>query len=142
MSLIGFLIKYIQYTFEGSRPDYWMRLRLFHLYSLERRRERYMILYMVKIINGHAPNPGIRWRVNARTGYHIELPQIPSSCPAWVSKLRRRSLLYRGPQLFNCLPIELRSETCVISSQECFKSQLDTFLQTIPDQPTVAGCAP
>jgi hypothetical protein len=29
-----------------ERPDYWTRLKTLKLYSLERRRERYTVLYM------------------------------------------------------------------------------------------------
>ena len=38
--------------------DYWQRLKFLKLYSLERRSERYLILYMYKIIIGIHPNPG------------------------------------------------------------------------------------
>ena len=39
------------------RVNYWDRLREQQIFSLERRRERYMILYMYKIIIGLCPNP-------------------------------------------------------------------------------------
>ena len=38
------------------REDYWDRLRLFNLYSLERRRERYRIIYVWKMLEGMVPN--------------------------------------------------------------------------------------
>ena len=36
--------------------DYWKRLEVLNLYSLERRRERCLIIYVYKIINGIVPN--------------------------------------------------------------------------------------
>ena len=36
--------------------DYWERLKKLQLFSLERRRERYMILHTFKIIENHVPN--------------------------------------------------------------------------------------
>ena len=39
--------------------DYWQRLKLLKIYSLERRRERYMILFLYKICIGTYPNPGL-----------------------------------------------------------------------------------
>ena len=39
--------------------DYWERLKNLKIYSLERRRERYMILFLYKIMIGTYPNPGL-----------------------------------------------------------------------------------
>jgi hypothetical protein len=62
-----------------ERPDYWTRLKALKFYSLERRRERYTILYMWKIIRGLVPNPGITTWWNPRTGMHINLPDVGGS---------------------------------------------------------------
>ena len=35
--------------------DYWQRLSQQSLYSLEKRRQRYLIIYALKIINGEMP---------------------------------------------------------------------------------------
>ena len=48
------------------------------------------------------------------------------------------SLAVRRAMLFNQLPAILRNQTCSIDR---FKKQLDVFLSTIPDQPTVFGLA-
>ena len=109
------------------------------LYSLERRRELSTILYIAKSIIGRVPNPGIVIKLNPRTGYHITVPKIEKSAPASVSKIRRSSLQYRGAQLFNCLPIELRSSSTLSRGYPYFRSQLVIFLQNVPDQPTVPG---
>ena len=39
-----------------TRNDYWERLQKLHLYSLERRRERYCIIYVWKMLEGLVPN--------------------------------------------------------------------------------------
>ena len=39
-----------------TRHDYWERLDKFHLYSLQRRRERYCIMYIWKMLEGLVPN--------------------------------------------------------------------------------------
>ena len=41
-----------------SNADYWDRLAHYKLYSLQRRRERYMLLYTWKVIHRLYPNPG------------------------------------------------------------------------------------
>ncbi|XP_076042165.1 uncharacterized protein LOC143026057 [Oratosquilla oratoria] len=37
--------------------NYWERLKILKLYSLERRRERYIMIYVWKVLEGTAPNP-------------------------------------------------------------------------------------
>ena len=39
-----------------ERPDYWERLNLLKMYSLQRRRERYRIIYVWKILEQQVPN--------------------------------------------------------------------------------------
>ena len=39
--------------------NYWERLACLKLYSLERRRERYQIFFLYKILRGAYPNPGL-----------------------------------------------------------------------------------
>ena len=46
--------------FQGKdRPDYWQRLKTLGIYSLERRRERYMAIYAWKVIHENVPNIGL-----------------------------------------------------------------------------------
>ena len=120
-----------------NRPNYWERLKILALYSLERRRERYRILYVWKALRGFVPDPGFTVTQNPRTGHHIKVPKQNSCSPAWVKNLQRRTVLYRGAQLFNCLPTNLRQQDEL--SYESFKAKLDTFLETVPDEPTCSG---
>ena len=36
--------------------DYWTQLKKLHLYSLERRRERYIMIYIWRILEGQVPD--------------------------------------------------------------------------------------
>ena len=121
-----------------DRPSYWERLKLLNIYSMERRRDRYMILYTVKALTGLVPNPGFEMKRNERTGPHLVVPMSKTSGGIVTEKMKDRSILVQGSKLFNNLPKDLR---CMYESLtiEAFKRNLDVFLSTIPDQPTAAG---
>jgi hypothetical protein len=118
-----------------ERPYYRTRLKALKLYSLERRRERYTVLYMWNIIRGLVPNPGITTGWNPRTGMHINLPIVGGSC--YIQKLTRESVLYRGPRLFDSLSRALRQMEDV--NLLGFKRKLDNWLANVLDQPIVRG---
>ena len=44
-----------------NQMDYWDRLVHLHLFSVQRRRERYMIIYIWKIIHGLVPDIGLNY---------------------------------------------------------------------------------
>ena len=50
----------------ASRKDYWERLEQCHLFSLQRRRERYRIIYVWKILEGIVPNLSGRGQVTEK----------------------------------------------------------------------------
>ena len=133
----------VQRTFtakmDGMRElDYWERLDTLKMYSLERRRERYQIIYVWKIISGRVPNivgPGeetITCFSHVRRGLLCRLPQINYRCPARVINALSGSLLHRGAKLFNFLPSDIRRLDLELQS---FKSKLDKFLLGVPDRP-------
>ena len=114
--------------------DYWERLEALDLYSLERRRERYAIIYVYKSLTGKAINNlNISWKDNPRRGRSCELQRPHSRASTRVKTLKENSFSIRGPKLFNTLPRNIRDSEEL--SLEQFKSKLDKFLQTIPDQP-------
>lgn len=127
----------------GQNGNYWERLKQLQLYSLERRRERYRILYTWKILENHVPNPavderdGLRKHHSARTGVTVRLPVYNRKIPTKVWKLKEGSLPYQGAKLFNCLPKQLRGMTGC--SLQKFKKCLDAFLKTISDEPMLQG---
>ena len=66
--------------FKGLKDlNYWERLEFLKLYSSERRRERFIIILMYKILNNLVPNPGIQWKENERTGIKAVIPERNSN---------------------------------------------------------------
>jgi len=123
--------------------NYWEKLHELRLYSLQRRRERYMIIYTWKILEGSAPNMdqndfrGIQATVHVRRGRSCRVPTVSSTAPAQIQNQRQASLAIHGSRLFNCLPLEIRMLTNC--STESFKRRLDSFLMTVPDEPQLPG---
>ena len=128
-----------------SHLSYWEQLNYLNLYSLERRRERYRLIYVWRILEGHVPNimsssrncPKITSKWHQRRGRECIIPPVKCSSPMAVRRLLYASLPIHGQQLFNVLPIELRNMTGC--SVDTFKRKLDKFLQTVPDQPLIPG---
>ena len=119
--------------------SYWDRLKKLNLYSLERRRERYTILYVYKIYRGIAPNfESERWTIKTkyseRRGLHCELPSICTSATARVKTMVEQSFAVRGPRLFNSIPLSLRTGSLTFDS---FKRHLDVYLSKVDDEPSL-----
>ena len=119
---------------------YHERLKQLKIYSLERRRDRYSILYLYKIILGMVPNPGLSISHNPRTGTQVK-PKYNSkrSVPRSTQTTRNASFFVRAPIMYNNLPLELRnhaqSAEPTKESVNTFKSLLDKHLANIPDLP-------
>lgn len=88
-------------------PSY--RKCLLKLFSLERRHERHMCIYMFNILANIVPNPGVAWSYNERTGFCICLSNIIHSSQVDIRK-SRNSPIYQAAMLYNSLPRNLRSE--------------------------------
>ena len=125
----------------ARREDYWQRLHTGHLYSLERRRERYRIIYVWKILEGHVPNLSGRSQIVSRTSHRYGrvccIPPIATGATSRLQRLREGSFCVNGPQLFNALPSHLRNMSGV--SHLDFKKELDKFLGTVADEPLSRG---
>ena len=124
--------------------NYWQRLEMLKMYSLERRRERYLIIYTWKIINDHAPNfkdpkYKIKARVsNERHGIKCVIPKINSRAPSSAKSLKEQTFAVQGPRLFNALPVPTNLRN-YMGTPETFKNRLDKFLMSIPDKPSLPG---
>ena len=122
---------YTKLAYEAKNVHYWERLRIFKLYSNQRRMERYKIFYIWKSINGHVPDIGLKWK--EKGNYKLIYPRTYGS--KGIIRTRQKSALnWEGIKLFNSLPLELRSFK---GSKNAFKNTLDRFLEQIPDQPEV-----
>ena len=132
--------------------DYWDRLASLKLYSLERRRERYLILYTWKVLKGLYPNPGLllntvlhnQHATHPNTGigfarYNDRTGVLLSHAQGDNTRINKLSILSKCCDLFNALPSHLRQLTpdpdppCLIN----FKKDLDAWLLTLPDQPQI-----
>lgn len=129
----------VQRTFtfkiDGIHGDYWERLKNLKMYSLQRRRERYIVMYVWKIIQGMVPNIGIHPVMTVRhirRGRLCVVPQVNRGLSAAVRVATESSFAFFGPRLFNCLTSELREFD---GSLDTFKKRLDVFLQSVPDRP-------
>ena len=125
-----------------QRLSYWEQLKALKLYSLERRRERYVIIYTWRILEGSVPNisqgsTAITAAWHVRRGRTCKVPSVLSSASSRVQSIRRASLGIKGPRLFNCLPMHLRNLSGV--SVDMFQFKLDKYLMSIPDEPLIPG---
>ena len=120
--------------------NYWECLKKFRLYSLQRRRERYRIIYVWKILEDTVPNigdPGIHPQFSPRNGRSCVLLNQRRNLPAELQNHRLASLGVHGTRLFNSLPKLLRDlSKCDV---DVFKSNLDKFFAIIPDEPLLNG---
>ena len=135
-------IEALQRTFTSkiygtNSMNYWQRLKHLNLYSLERRRERYIIIYIWKIINDIVPNLNydgenlITTYNNPRRGTLCRIPPMKRTWQRLQTQIEG-SIIVNGPRLYNCLPKSVRGTKHTLTS---FKKDLDGVLTTIPDQP-------
>ena len=118
-----------------SSLNYWERLKQLNLYSLQRRRERYMIILIWKIYYNLIPNDiNIVFQQSGRRGVTCIRP-LGSSKFSSINTMRFNSFSSTASALFNTVPAEIKS----ISSLTMFKSALDKFLHTFPDTPPTPG---
>ena len=122
---------------------YWQQLKQLSMYSLERRRERYSIIYIWKIMEGQFPNfshldhAGIQVVWHPRRGRNCIVPRVNLRSSRYYQNIRYASFGIRGPRLFNILPAKIRNISgCSVDS---FKHNLDKYLQTVPDEPQIKG---
>ena len=116
--------------------NYWEKLNQLKIYSLERRRDRYRIIYTWCILEDIVPNfnyndeaGGIHSYTNQRLGRKCNLKAVNVK----QKNIWRDCLSQEGPKLFNALPKFIRNLTSC--TKETFKHHLDQFLNTLPDEP-------
>ena len=122
--------------------DYHERLKKLKLYSLERRRERYLIINAWQQIEGITENIlGLKARRIGRSR-RIKTTTIPLVTNGKRIKERNRTLIHNSTtrkmeRLFNVIPQSLRNITD--TTTETFKRHLDKWLESIPDTPKIDG---
>ena len=114
---------------------FWERLQFLQLYSQERRRERYQLIFIWKVSQNLVSGYNINFTANPRRGRLADVRPINRSAHFTVKRAIDRSLCVKGAKMFNLLPQHIRN----IDSQnvDTFKFSLDQYLSCIPDQPTI-----
>ena len=118
--------------------NYWQKLAALNLFSQERRRERYLIIFIWKISQDLVRGYEVQFSsMYSRTGRRVIIPPIMSGNTSRVRNARERSLRVKGAQLFNLMPIQLRNSDH--GDILMFKNHLDLYLANLPDQPSRPG---
>jgi hypothetical protein len=116
--------------------DYWDRLKLLKLQSLQRRRERYLIIHVWKILNEESPNDiKMEFYDNPRLGRKVKVPSLNNKVLKSVSRLYESSFAVHAARLWNTLPAHVTRLTAL----DPFKAALGEFLKMFPDTPPVKG---
>ena len=118
---------------------YWDRLRHLSFMSLQRRRERYIVIHMWKLYHGCSSNDlQIKFNKHKRHGILADVPVLRKGCKSRHSTLNEHSFRVMGPRLWNCIPKQIRSHTVL----ESFKEHLTRFMLKVPDKPPIRGYTP
>ena len=133
------LLEGVQRTFTSKihsvqHLNYWHRLKALGLMSLQRRRERYIVIQIWKILHGKSPNDvNVQFNAPSRHGITAKIPVLGKNSSQRNQSLYDSSFAVTGPKLWNCLPSHLPA----IADLEGFKHNLTKFLLTFPDNPPV-----
>ena len=121
--------------------NYWDQMNIMKMLSLQRRLERYRIIYTWKILENLAPNCGleiVQGSEETRQGRRLIVPLVKQKSE--TKQQMEQLFQVNGPKLFNCLPAKIRNLTKI--GLDDFKMALDKWLEEIPDQPKVDGLTP
>ena len=112
-----------------------------NMLSLQRRHERYQIIYSWKVLKNLIPNCGLQAveaLAESRRGQRLAVADIDRK--ASTAKQLDQMFQDHGPKVFNCLPAKKRNMTKV--GLDDLKMALDKWLESIPDQPKIKGLTP
>ena len=135
------MLEGVQRTFThmiaGSKDsNYWERLKEMQLMSLQRRRERYIILFVWKILHNVTPNDvGMTFRNSTRNGTVAIVPSLTKRSSQRNQSLYESSFAVLGPRLWNTVPSNIKS----LDKFDNFKESLSGFLSKFPDEPPTQG---
>ena len=104
--------------------------------SLQRRREKIIIVHVWKVLNGFYPNRiGLKFKHHSRSN---SIKAILNPLPKAKGKLLTKyeeSFSINSSKLWNVLPPCLT----LITNLNRFKRELDEFLYSVPDEPPLPG---
>ena len=112
--------------------NYWDRLRQLSLMSLQRRRERYTITHMWKVLHSITSNDlNIEFAHRPRLGHQAKVSVRKRSSSAFHLSAYEQSFAVIGPKLWNCIPYVINT----VQDFPSFKRKLTEFLLSVPDTP-------
>merc|ERR1719319_802946 len=118
--------------------NYRERLRILKMNSQERRRDRYAVIFIWKVAMGLVEGYPMEFTAATnRRGRECRVQNVVRNAPSPVKKARENSLAVKGAKMFNLLPSHIRNITS--EKVDVFKSSLDFFLKSVPDEPTIEG---
>ena len=123
--------------------DYGQRLKALNMYSVQRRHERYKIIYIYKIkenlVQNISVSHGLQFSQRGRLGCVCKMPSYPLHHNKAVIA-RNNSFALTASSLWNSLPKHIRDISGV--SVDTFKRRLDKILKKYPDEPRCSsnGC--
>ena len=135
--LIENIQRYFTKQITGMRDlSYHARLKQLRLSSVQRRRDRYSIIYIWKIIEGLVPNfsEPITCSFSNRRGRSCIVSHVKVG---HIGTIAFQSFRWRSIRIFNLLPKNVRNITKY--SVNSFKTQLDHYLRNVPDLPCQPG---
>ena len=106
--------------------NYWEQLGELKLHSLEHRQERYIAIYIWRILEGRVPNfdmTPVSFRWHPRRGRECLVPRVSGTASSFIQRVCYCSLPIKGPSIFNSLPQSVRNITGC--NMETFKAGLD-----------------
>ena len=114
----------------------WEKLENLKMLSIQRRLQRYRVIYTWRVIEGLSPACGLV----VTHGPETRLGRRCSADERGRSSIFNQTFQVQGSKLFNSIPKNIRNLTGC--RQEEFKEQLDIYLGTLQDQPASPGWIP
>ena len=104
--------------------------------SLQRRRERYIILFVWKILHNITLNDvGMTFRNSTRNGTVAVVPSLTKGSSQRNQSLYDSSFAVLRPRLWNTVPSNIKT----LDKFDNFKESLSVFLSKFPDEPPTQG---
>ena len=110
-----------------------MRIKFLNLPSLQRRRERYIIINTWKILHKKAPND-IKMVIyeSDRLGLRAKVPPRAKNCPSFISSIYENSFSVKAAKLWNILPKSVNTSKDLDSLKVALRKFLERFQDTPP----------
>ena len=106
------------------------------LLSLQRRRERYRIIHVWKILNKAAPNDiDMKFYHHSRHGFKAKVPNFSKKAQMSYSTQYDHSFGVKAARLWNLLSSHVNEQETLTG----FKEALGAFLKDFPDTPPITG---